>query len=465
MAEKRASIPSYEYVVTLGNRWNVTTNECYMNKTSASTKTSAENLSVSKDAKKKRPVAVILLAIIVLSIVVISGSLCGYVALTLVIMNKKPETTTTIDNETLSRIENLETLFQQVPNEADFLDADNSPSIAALQNDTQNTKEILLEFLEFARKNALKLNALQNQTQDIEEMVEEFFEHSGNQTQRLNELQNKTLQVIDSLERQGQHRSFPTSSCVALSPFSPSGYYWVRASNGSAVRVYCDTTRSCGGVTGGWMRVAELDMANSSQQCPSGLRQRTDSNIRTCVRNTDQPGCSAVQYPTANVQYSRVCGKVIGYQIGTTDAFRGFTRSISSPYVDGVSLTHGDPREHIWTFAAADSENGAHEHSSCLCIISRVGHNPPTFVGTDYFCDTGIPTYDTANPPGFLGADPLWDGDGCEPPNNCCSFNTPPWFYKQLRQPTTDNIEMRVCRDEAADNDDIAIETIELYIQ
>ncbi len=51
----------------------------------------------------------------------------------------------------------------------------------------------------------------------------------------------------------GLARSNPAPSCAAgLPPSLPSGYYWVRASNGSAaVRVYCDVTRSCGGVTGG----------------------------------------------------------------------------------------------------------------------------------------------------------------------------------------------------------------------
>ena len=39
-------------------------------------------------------------------------------------------------------------------------------------------------------------------------------------------------------------------SCSSLPPYFPSGYYWVNASNGSAVRVYCDMTRSCGNVTG-----------------------------------------------------------------------------------------------------------------------------------------------------------------------------------------------------------------------
>ena len=42
---------------------------------------------------------------------------------------------------------------------------------------------------------------------------------------------------------------------------------------------------------------------------------------------------------------------------------------------------------------------------------------------------------------------------------------TPPWFYKQLPQPTTDAIQMRVCRNEDADNEDIAIEMIEIYVR
>jgi hypothetical protein len=92
---------------------------------------------------------------------------------------------------------------------------------------------------------------------------------------------NSSVQVL--FEGLLGHYFNPSSSCAALPLSSPSGYYWVRASNGSAVHVYCDMTRSCGGVTGGWMRVAELDMTNSSHQCPSGLRQRNDSNIRTCV--------------------------------------------------------------------------------------------------------------------------------------------------------------------------------------
>jgi hypothetical protein len=98
------------------------------------------------------------------------------------------------------------------------------------------------------------------------------------------------IELLDELRllHPGQIQATPVSSCAALNDLpwsSPSGYYWVRASNGSALRVYCDMTRLCGGVTGGWMRLAELNMTNSSRQCPSGFRQRTDINRRTCVSN------------------------------------------------------------------------------------------------------------------------------------------------------------------------------------
>ena len=38
------------------------------------------------------------------------------------------------------------------------------------------------------------------------------------------------------------------------------------------------------------------------------------------------------------------------YQQNTVDAF---DNEINTFYVDGVSLTHGTPRNHMWTFAAA----------------------------------------------------------------------------------------------------------------
>ena len=62
-------------------------------------------------------------------------------------------------------------------------------------------------------------------------------------------------------------------------------------------------------------------------------------------------------------------------------------------------------------------------------------------------------------------ADPLWDGAGCGDTNNCCLFNNPPWFHKQLSTPTVDDIEMRVCTDEEVANDDVAFGIVKIYVQ
>ena len=263
----------------------------------------------------------------------------------------------------------------------------------------------------------------------------------------------------------------PASSCSAIPAGRPSGYYWIQpATENVPIRLYCDMTRSCGGVTGGWMRMAYLDMTNSSHQCPSGLRQRTDLGVRTCAINSGSPSCSSVILSSHALSFSRVCGRIRAYQVGSPDTFgdtgRGLNPGIDEIYVDGVSLTHGNPRQHIWTFAAGLDEVSTIPQYNCPCTdVNHVNDatQPPSFVGSDYFCDTGsVNSFDGIT---FHRDDPLWDGVGCGPRNSCCTLNNPPWFYKQLPQPTTDDIEMRLCRDQPLGDEDIAIEAIEIYVQ
>ena len=130
--------------------------------------------------------------------------------------------------------------------------------------------------------------------------------------------------------------------------------------------------------------------------------------------------------------------------------------------MDGVSITHGHPRRHIWTFAAAHDEQYA-DGSACPCSKTDTTYTGvvPPFLGNNYFCDTGSRnTWQYI----FYPNDPLWDGRGCGPTSSWCTFNSPPWFCKELPQPTTDDIEVRVCTDEGAD-EDITIEAIEVYVQ
>ena len=278
------------------------------------------------------------------------------------------------------------------------------------------------------------------------------------------------------LSREAGHVFYSCAEIFKLSPTSPSGYYVIRSFNGSVSETYCDMTRSCGGITGGWMRVYDLDMADSTNYCPDNFTVLTNikPRITTCIPVALAPpdmACTTLARLTDNFMYSKVCGRVRGYQIGYTDAFGINTisnvESIDSYYVDGVSITNGNsPRKHIWTFAAAINDGQTIPRQKCACtntLISSVVPLPPPYVGNDYFCDTAGSNFDPKTL--FYSANPLWDGAGCGQQSTCCSFNNPPWFYKQLPQPTTDGIEVRVCRNEDGLEENIAIGSVEIYVQ
>ena len=163
-----------------------------------------------------------------------------------------------------------------------------------------------------------------------------------------------------------------------------------------------------------------------------------------------------------------MCGRVRGYQFGSPDAFDVLacpaSCTIDGPYFDGVSITHGaSPRKHIWTYVAGIAENNP-EASACPCTGSEASP-PPSFVGSDYYCEAALhlPPYRQV----LYSNDPLWDGQGCDGrERTCCDPPNLPWFCKKLPEPTTDDLEFRLCGDESRNtNEDIPIDLVELYIQ
>ena len=227
---------------------------------------------------------------------------------------------------------------------------------------------------------------------------------------------------------------------------------------------------SCGGSS--WRRVAYLNMADPSQQCPSAWQEITTPH-RVCEKRSNSSSCEGVTYSTGGEQYDQVCGRIIGYQLGVPYAFSG--RSIDSPYVDGVSVTHGSPRQHIWTFAGGADEDPSHwvrhDLTSVLCPCvngSTAESRIPTFVGQNYFCESGITQWRGPHGVFWPNGDPLWDGQGCGPTSSCCTFNSPPWFNVTLPSPTTDDIEVRICNNFASPSiqyGDTPIQLIELYVK
>ena len=211
------------------------------------------------------------------------------------------------------------------------------------------------------------------------------------------------------------------------------------------------------------MRVADIDMTRPNENCPAGFTKFTSSGKTMCRGQGSR--CISTTFSSHGIEYSRVCGRINGYQYFTTDAFQNYTRSrgsIDSAFVDGIVLTHGSPRQHIWTFAAAFTQY-AIVSSGCPCNGDSYSYSLPPYVGNDYFCDSGH-RYNTRPPQTYMTNNPLWDGAGCVS-GSCCTFNSPPWFCKTLPHHTTDNIELCLCLDEALDDESVAFEKVDLYVQ
>ena len=270
------------------------------------------------------------------------------------------------------------------------------------------------------------------------------------------------------------------SSCKVIHhvyPNAPSGYYWIKNSTGTPIQVYCKMDANCSGYTGGWMRVAYIDMRISSHQCPSGrsLRSQISNPRRVCDWLSYSPtGCPSTSFPVHGLRYRHVYGRIIAYQNSIPRAFSSTYNGIDRAYVYGVSLTHSQlfTCKHIWTFAGAADESSNNNTYKCPCINQNISPSSiriPSFIGNDYFCDTAQSSYyGYGYTSGLYSSDPLWDSQGCGSSNTCCSVsnlctNSPPWFIKHLPSATTDNVEMKFCRPYF--HGSTPIELIELYVQ
>ena len=258
---------------------------------------------------------------------------------------------------------------------------------------------------------------------------------------------------------------------------SPSGEYLVATSTNHTEYVYCHMETLCGS-DDGWTRLAHIDMTDPTESCPYGWRLYEENGVRACGRyNSTGGSCSSVQYQSKGMRYTEICGKAIGYQFGTTNALDLLfprddgANNINSYYVDGLSLTRGNPRKHVWTYMAGLKEDNSHYvgTSTCPCQTgSQQTNQIPTFIGNDYYCESGNPVNTSAPIYEFVlyTADRLWDGEQCnglEAP--CCNSTTLPWFHKVLDSPTNDYIEARVCGDQNATNEDTAIEQLEVFVK
>ena len=205
-----------------------------------------------------------------------------------------------------------------------------------------------------------------------------------------------------------------------------SGDYILKLSAEAIGTVYCDMTSTLGGSTTGWMRIAKLDVNN----CPQGFNTTIHDSLNTCIRSESIAGCTEIRYSTHNVRYNNISGAVRAIAVNSLNGFRNV--NLNSNYLDGVSVSSNN--KHVWSFAGG-----------CFCDedTNDNNNNPnkPIFVGNDFTCST---------------LDYLWRSQQCGSDSS--------WFFKRLPTTTAD-ITVRVCRDQASSEEDIALIELELYIQ
>ena len=259
----------------------------------------------------------------------------------------------------------------------------------------------------------------------------------------------------------GTKLPYSCKDILANYPATPSGYYSIQPPGAStAVEVYCDMENErCG--SKGWTRVANVDVPNDNT-CPGDLTF-ISRPIQTCG-GPSTAGCASANFSTHGISYSQVCGRLRGYQVGTPNAFGSYTNLANAELIiDGVLISHGKTRGHIWAYANG-YEKVVNDNFNfiCPCTDPKFNGIVPPFIGNDYYCDSAVKRGPVS---GRFYTTPLWTGEGCTPPNFCCSHSGMPWFCKTLPVPTTDYIEIRNCHNQLASNEDTALDLIELYIR
>ena len=276
---------------------------------------------------------------------------------------------------------------------------------------------------------------------------------------------------------------WPATTCKAIhdyKPSSPTGDY-VMVKNSKVHAIHCNMDQKLCGKEGPWTRIGYLNMSDYSYNCPDDWNEYTKDTdgVRTCRRSVVGAGCNSAFISSLDIPYTEICGRVVGYQYATTDAIypTWYRKDINKYYVDGVSITRGSPRRHIWTLISGASQHGAaiSYHSQCPCHRGCGGSScapwapVESFIGNDWYCESGNHIPNSYRVESYM-SDPLWDGQDCQPDEYACCDNKlgqadKPWFHKELPGETTDHLEIRICSDEDKSNEDVLVTLYELYVK
>ena len=326
---------------------------------------------------------------------------------------------------------------------------------------SQNTLQLFQNNTNFTELDRQILQTTRDSAQKLNNIVSTLSNLQDTSTSTAGVVDDTFLSIIHNLLLQNSTFAYSTSckQIKTLFPTSPSRYYIL--GNGSATyTAYCNMGTLCGS-GGGWTRLAYLDMSDATVNCPSGFGLYNSGGVRACGQSVRGSGCLSVQFLSNGISYSQICGRVTGYQVGRPDTLNG-NLGINSHYVDGVSITRGSPRQHVWTLMAGKSESGVASYD-CPCNTGSTA-SVPAFIGNNYFCESGVTSL-SAIPSVFYTSDPLWDGQGCSSLESpCCNVTGIPWFHRDYgNTTTTDYIELRVCGNEGGE--DSPITKVDIYVK
>ena len=284
-------------------------------------------------------------------------------------------------------------------------------------------------------------------------------------------------EIIDKLAKVSDFLKNIYTSCQDIADNEPSpetGYYTIKQGENSYNEIYCDFSGAICDGTIGWMRIGYINMEDPAGSCPDGLYEYSpgiNGFHNLCDRAHDSNcaypcgGCASTFFSSNGFNYSSICGQVRGYQYGAVDGIydnHQGSMEIDGPYVDGVSITYGNPRKHVWTYIAGQGEQEAN-WEDCPCNIDNHESLGLAFVGADSYCESGTSL-------GVIGStlfylDPLWDGMKCNMLEVTCCEGDMPWFTKNYAESMSEDIELRICSSEGFPDEATPLDLVEIYVR
>ena len=340
--------------------------------------------------------------------------------------------------------------------------SDSQIEIAQDMNETINTHMEHLNMKLMSIKSSMR-----QQHRDIGDELEQHKNHVNSELIELENNQDDIDTKLDSLDTKQDELSMQVmsvSSELEQSILNNVTEELKKTSDG----LHQSLGYTCGG-EGGWRRVVYFDMTDLNADCPTGW-QLTSYSKRTCGRVTTgidspvtQSSSLSLEEPTIEcVELSEHIRMV--QQMHLRPMIMETLLLLMVPMLVVLvshMVVHDNTSGHLQLVLVKIYQLGM--MTALVMLLHGITIDIPPFVGGDYFCESGRNS--TYRPPSFAEADPLWDGEGCASTSTCCEMNNPPYFTKQLTNPTTDDIEIeaRLCRWDSTD--DSPVEFIELYVK